>query len=128
MAFEIADGNLGSIMTMATGQNEFDSEVVLGAYVFFRVGRDFVVEDVFLGLHTGMEEAISDGVIGANHFAVLATFHGLKEDGIAVYLDHDHDVFVAPLRLCRETPSLVRKSCFANIVDSSVEVAYLLSA
>ena len=94
-------------MAMASGWNEFYHEVVLGADVLFHVGRDFVVEDVFLGLDPSTEEAMSEGVIGTNHFPVLTTFHGLEEDGIAVNLDHDHDVFVASLGLCRETPSLV---------------------
>ena len=40
---------------------------------------------------------MSESIIGANYFPVLATFHGVKEDGIAVNLNHDHDVFVAPL-------------------------------
>ena len=95
MAFEIADGDLGGIPTMATGRNEFNREVVLGADVLFHVGRDFVVEDVFFGLDPSTEEAMSEGVIGTNHFPVLATFHGLEEDGIAVNLDHHQDVFVA---------------------------------
>ena len=107
MAFEIADGDLGGIPTMATGRNKFNREVVLGADVLFHVGRDFVVEDVFFGLDPSTEEAMSEGVIGTNYFSVLATFHGLEENGIAVNLDHDHDVFVASLGLCRETPSLV---------------------
>ena len=97
MGFEVADDNLCYITAMATGWNKFYHEVVLGVDVFFHVGRDFVVEDMFLGLHTGMEEAMSEGIIDMNHFVVLATFHGLKEDGIAVNLDHDHDVIVAPL-------------------------------
>ena len=97
MAFEIADGNFSGIPMMATRQNEFNREVVLGADVLFHVGRDFIVEDVFLGLDLCTEETMSESVIGANHFPVLATFHGLKEDGIAVNLDHDHDVFVALL-------------------------------
>jgi hypothetical protein len=48
-------------------------------------------------LDPGTEEAMSEGVIGTNHFPVLVTFHGLEEDGIVVNLGHDHDVFVALL-------------------------------
>ena len=127
VAFEIADGDLGGIATMATRWNKFNSEVVLAADVFFHVRRDFVVEDVFFGLYTGTEEAMSESIVSTNHFVVLATFHGLEEDGIAVNLDHDHDVFVAPLALCGETSGLVGEGSFMNIVDGSVEVTHLLA-
>ena len=49
MGFEVADDDLCCITAMATGQNEFYHEVVLGADVFFRVGRDLLSRTCFLG-------------------------------------------------------------------------------
>jgi hypothetical protein len=49
MAFEIVDGNLGSIPTMATGQNDFNDEVVLGADVLFMLEEILLLRTCFLG-------------------------------------------------------------------------------
>ena len=61
------------------------------------------------------------------HLCILATFHGLDKDGIAVDFDHHHDVFVAALRMCRELARLVREHGFAYLVCFGVYMAYFLA-
>ncbi len=54
-------------------------------------------------------------------------FHGFKEDGVAVYFHHNHDVFVATKRSDGELACLVGEHGFAYHVHLGVHIANLLA-
>ncbi len=82
---------------------------------------------VFLWDNARLFQSVEERVLCPFHLRILASFHGFDKDGIAVDFDHDHDVFVAALRTCRELARLVREHGFANLVHFGVYIAYFLA-
>ena len=60
-------------------------------------------------------------------FVVVSASDGFDQDHIAVYFDHDHDVFVATLGLRRKFACLVKKYCFAYVVYSCQYISHFLA-
>ena len=56
----------------------------------------FVTEDIFLRDNSGSFQVEHQCVLGLCEFGVIVAVGGLNEDGIAIDLDHDHDIFVSP--------------------------------
>jgi hypothetical protein len=121
MRFEIPDGHFGGIATVATRGDKLDFKLV----GVLDVG-DLIVEDVFARGYTSTEKSLDKRVVGADHLVVLPAVHGLEQDGVAIHLDHHHDILVAPAGPCGELTGLVGEDGFSDIVDGGVDVLDLL--
>jgi hypothetical protein len=113
---------------VATGRNQLDFKFVGVSDVIFHVEGDLIIEDVFSWGYTGSEKALDKGIVGSYHLVVLPVVHGLEQDGVAIDLDHHHDILVAPAGTCGELPGLVGKDGFTDIVDGGVDVLNFLTA
>ena len=128
MRFEIPDGHFGGIAMVATRGDKLDFKLVGVLDVIFHVEGDLIVEDVFARGYTSTEKTHDKRVVGADHLVVLPAVHGLEQDGVAIHLDHHHDILVAPAGTCGELPGLVGKDGFTDIVDGGVDVLNFLSS
>ncbi len=82
---------------------------------------------MFLGDNTGPFESRQECILCWYHLGILAVFHGLDEDGVAVNFHHNHDVLVVTQRLGGELVCLVGEHGFMYHVLLGVHVAHLLT-
>ena len=60
-------------------------------------------------------------------FSVVASVDGLNEDGVAIDIDHYHDVFVASPGALGELPCLIREDGVPYIVDFGIHIMNFLA-
>jgi hypothetical protein len=99
MGFEVAYGYLSCIASVASWWHTFHVQFAHVTDVILHVFRYFVVEDMFLGDNAGPSQSEQECIVCPYHLGVLAVFHGLNEDGIAINFHHNRDVLVASKRL-----------------------------
>ena len=70
---------------------------------------------------------LDEGVVPANEFRVFPAFKRFEKNGVAINFDHDHDILITTLQLCGKLSGLVHEDSFANVVDGSEDILYLLA-
>ena len=89
--------------------------------------RHLIVKDVFLWYYAGSLQSRHQHSICLGEFVVAFASDGFDQDHIAVYFDHDHDVFVAMLGLRGKSACLVKKYWFAFVVYSCQYISHFLA-
>ena len=127
MGFEVLNSHLGSIASMATRRYQVHFHLVLVADdIFHRFGH-FVIEDVLLRHDTGKFETQHERSICPCELCIFTTAQRLDKNGIAIDLNHNHEILVAFLGPCRKLTSLVGKNGFTHIIHSRENIALLLA-
>ncbi len=109
MGFEVAYGYLGCITSVAAWWHQFHIQFVCVTDVILHVFRYLIVEDMFLGDNASPFELEQECIVCPYHLSVLAVFHGLDKDGVAVNFHNNHDVLVATKRSYGDLACLVRE-------------------
>ena len=66
-------------------------------------------------------------MIRSRQFRIFSTLQRLHKYGIAVNLDHDHEILVDTLRSLEELARLIRKNSVAHIIHFSVYIALIFA-
>jgi hypothetical protein len=127
VGFEIANGYLGCIASVAAWWHQFHIQFACVTNVILHVVRYLVVKDIFVGGTSGPFELVQECIICPYHLGILAVLHGFHVDGVAVNFCHNHDVFVSRKRLDGESACLVREHGFVYHVRLGVHIANLLA-
>ena len=128
MGFKVSDGHLCGLVVVSARWNELHLHFVLILYDCFRGFEHFIIEDVFFWYDTCLLEAEHQHMICLVGFSVVASVDGLNEDGVAIDIDHYHDVFVTSSGSLGDPPCLIRKDDVLCIVDLGMYLAHFPAA
>ena len=85
------------------------------------------MEDVFPGHYARLTQVCHYILVGYCEFFIFSTLEGLKEDAVAVDVDHHHDVLDPLLRPHRELDGLIGEDGLPNVVDLDVYAMLFLA-